>query len=272
MTDQNTVPDLVDQYLAELRSGLRTVSPSARDEFVNEIAEHIAEGRITLAPDDSEGLRELLDRIGSPVELAKELSGVEEKQKLSVAKRVKRTALVASASLTAIFLIGSVIWWLHYQPILPMPNLSSGPSITSANGKRLPQVDPVSTVAPNVIPVWAMPKGTSTIHITVWVENSGSLPIRVTGITSPFAGWPPFGPAEVGDGQFPRHFSRTFHAFTVAGNQTSAISLAIPMHCTVENGSVVEPTRASITTLFAGVTHQIWVDFAPFDIEFAKSC
>lgn len=272
MTDQNTMPDLVAQYLAELRSGLRTVSPSSREEFINEIAEHITEGRAALDPEDAAGLREILARLGNPRELAQELSATEEKQKLSLVKRMKRTALVAGAVVIAGLLIGSLTWWLHYQPLLPTPNLSTGPSLISASGKRLPQVDPVSALAPNVIPVWDMPKGTSTIHITVWIENSGSLPIRITGVTSPFAGFPPFGPAEFGDGQVPRRYSRTFHAFTVAGEQTSAVSLAIPMHCTVSQGEVVEPTRTSITTLFFGVSHQMWVNFAPFDIELAKSC
>ena len=79
------------------------------------------------------------------------------------------------------------------------------------------------------------------------------------------------GPAKVGFGQYEGGPTRSFHPFTVGGHQESEVSLAIPMHCTA-NSETVELSRVLVSTSFFGQSHQTWVNIAPFNIVFAKSC
>jgi len=68
---------IIEEYLGALRDALRTVNPSSAKEFVAEIEQHISEGRTSLEPGDEVGLRNLLERIGSPTTLANELKETE---------------------------------------------------------------------------------------------------------------------------------------------------------------------------------------------------
>lgn len=63
---------LVDDYLQRLDHELRDLSRSRRRELKEEIAWHIAEGRAGLESDDEAGVRNLLDRLGDPAEIAAE--------------------------------------------------------------------------------------------------------------------------------------------------------------------------------------------------------
>lgn len=61
---------LVAQYLKHLKRELRDVPRDSRSEIVDEIEEHIAEGRTGLAEEDVTAVRVLLDRLGEPDEIA----------------------------------------------------------------------------------------------------------------------------------------------------------------------------------------------------------
>ena len=61
---------IVDDYLARLDAALASASPDRRAEILEEIAQHIAEARAELPPDDEAALRNTLDRIGEPEEIA----------------------------------------------------------------------------------------------------------------------------------------------------------------------------------------------------------
>jgi hypothetical protein len=77
MQGHTTSDQIVEEYLDELRMALRSVNPTSGGEFVAEIEQHIAEGRATLDPSDEVGLRNLLERIGSPSALAAALQEME---------------------------------------------------------------------------------------------------------------------------------------------------------------------------------------------------
>ena len=70
MTDQSTDQPLAEQYLLELRIALGYANSAANRVYVDEISRHIAEGSADLSPADAEGLRRLLNRLGSPTEIA----------------------------------------------------------------------------------------------------------------------------------------------------------------------------------------------------------
>jgi uncharacterized membrane protein len=63
---------LVDDYLRRLDAELGTLPPERRREVVEEISEHIAEARADLDDSDEAAIRNLLDRVGDPAELAAE--------------------------------------------------------------------------------------------------------------------------------------------------------------------------------------------------------
>ncbi|MEO9181246.1 MAG: hypothetical protein ABI298_06315 [Acidimicrobiales bacterium] len=83
MHDHTTEDQIVEDYLDDLKKALRYVSPSKSKEFLDGIEQHIIEGRSTLAPNDELGLRNLLERIGSPLALAMEIQESEPPGKAS---------------------------------------------------------------------------------------------------------------------------------------------------------------------------------------------
>ncbi|HEY5265873.1 MAG TPA: hypothetical protein VIJ40_03590 [Acidimicrobiales bacterium] len=274
MTNQDTSQVLVEHYLSTLRNQMFQVPLSAREEFISEINDHITEGRASLEPEDIDSLRALLAHLGSPSELAMEvIEGQRElTRQMSLAKRVRKLLRPILALIVVVLIFASLGWWTHYQPMRPAPLLQTWPSITYSDGKLVPQVNAASSDLPNEVPIWKMPSGTSTIHIFVSIENAQSFPIKITGVQSPFQGWPEFGTARIDfgpDGGIPK---RHFRSFSLGGKHSEEVSLAIPMHCMATSGSTVEPTRVLVSTSFLGVSHQVWVNIEPFDIEFAKTC
>ena len=65
-----TADRLVDDYLKRLRQELRDLPPARRSEMVDDIEQHIAEGRAELPSDSEAEIRTLLDRIGPPSVIA----------------------------------------------------------------------------------------------------------------------------------------------------------------------------------------------------------
>jgi uncharacterized membrane protein len=61
---------LVDRYLKELERELRLLPRARRREVMDDVRSHISEARAQTG-DDEAGVRELLDRLGDPVEIAK---------------------------------------------------------------------------------------------------------------------------------------------------------------------------------------------------------
>jgi hypothetical protein len=273
VTNQDATQELVDHYLTTLRNQLYPVPLSARDEFMNEITEHIAEGRAGMSPEDIEGMRTMLAQIGSPSELAKEVieGQRDHKRHLSLLKRVRTMLGPLLALIVAAIIIASLLWFTHYQPLRQSPLMQAGPSISYSNGKYVPQVNAANNNLPGEVPIWDMPKGTSTVHIIVSIENAGSFPIKITGVQSPVQGWTMFGPALVGFGRNEGGPTRRFHPFTVGGHQEWEVSLTIPMHC-MANSETVELSRVLVSTAFFGQSHQTWINIEPFNIVFAKSC
>jgi hypothetical protein len=63
---------LVRQYLTQLDAALQGVDASRREEILTDVHEHIEHGRTGLSPDDTAGVRTLLDRVGDPAAIAAE--------------------------------------------------------------------------------------------------------------------------------------------------------------------------------------------------------
>lgn len=61
---------LVARYLKDLDSELRHLPRARSQELEQEISDHIADARAGLEPDDEAGVREILDRLGDPADIA----------------------------------------------------------------------------------------------------------------------------------------------------------------------------------------------------------
>lgn len=68
----STADQLVDDYLRRLDAELRTLPKARRSEVLDEISDHIAEARAGLDASDEAAIRNLLDRVGDPAEIAAE--------------------------------------------------------------------------------------------------------------------------------------------------------------------------------------------------------
>jgi uncharacterized membrane protein len=96
---------LVDDYLEELGNNLAGVPRARRRELLEEISEHIAEARSALETDSEVEVRNLLQRLGDPVEIA-----AEERARSGVAPRragpIEILALIGLLAGGFVFLIG----------------------------------------------------------------------------------------------------------------------------------------------------------------------
>ena len=110
-----TQTDPVGEYLRDLDRALGGLPRDRRREIVDEVSEHIAEGREELEPDDEAGLRNLLDRLGEPEQIA-----AEARDRYGVPTRDRGWVEIAAIVLLLIggffagvgWLVGVVLLWL----------------------------------------------------------------------------------------------------------------------------------------------------------------
>ena len=69
------IDQLVSDYLESLRDATTDLPTAERDELVANIAEHIAASMEELDPPNEAGVRTILDRLGSPADIAAEARG-----------------------------------------------------------------------------------------------------------------------------------------------------------------------------------------------------
>jgi hypothetical protein len=65
-----TLPPFVEDYLRRLRRSLRDLPRGRRDEIVDEIREHVREALVVIPSPTESDVRNVLDRIGEPSEIA----------------------------------------------------------------------------------------------------------------------------------------------------------------------------------------------------------
>jgi HAAS/PASTA domain len=66
----DVLADLCGDYLARLRTALNSVDPNDREQIVAQVAEHLHEALAALPNPGEEALLEILERLGSPEEIA----------------------------------------------------------------------------------------------------------------------------------------------------------------------------------------------------------
>jgi hypothetical protein len=97
---------LVEDYLDRLELELAEFPPARRRELVQEISEHIAEARAALEPESEADVRNLLDRMGDPADIAAEARGVREEP---AARPVARHSSALDIAALVLLLIGGIV-------------------------------------------------------------------------------------------------------------------------------------------------------------------
>ena len=75
MTSDNDLDQIVEQYLSRLKEALANVRPERRQQLIESITDHIREARSALSADSEVALRDILDRVGQPEDIAAEALG-----------------------------------------------------------------------------------------------------------------------------------------------------------------------------------------------------
>jgi len=105
----STADTLVNDYLDRLEAELADFSSARRRELVQEIAEHIAEARASLEVETEAEVRNLLDRLGDPAEIAAEARGPEHAGDAAPAPVVERRGSGLDIAALALLLVGGLV-------------------------------------------------------------------------------------------------------------------------------------------------------------------
>lgn len=278
MTEQNTGLNIVNRYLTELRFELRFASVRDRDEYLSEIAEHIAEGRAGLDSSDSEGLSDLLTRLGSPEDLASDFYESEQQMESRLSRGLigwpRQRIVLLSMLLALTLLITAFVWVSHYQPVPTSPTVTTSAEVVTSSGSLAQRV-PNGGSNPTLPTVWEEPLGRFTVAIIVNVNNSGSLPISVSDVQSPLGNGVDRGSVSIRFDSSDNYLGgAAFHPFSLRGHQTRSMLILHTLACTPksDSGSYWRITNVPVTTSFFGFHHTVLVPVMPFEIQIAKTC
>jgi hypothetical protein len=271
MSAEVTNSSVVDQYLKRLSHALRRARSGDREDYLDQISEHLNETRV---PGDS--LDDLIRRVGSPEALAEEFYATE-RAKLSKPSRLwlwLRHWWVVVIGLAALIAFAVIYTWAgQYQPLSLYMNGGYRDKIVSFNGAPAKKL-----VGGFSAPVtWELTHGHYRISILFDASNMNSLSVNIS-------------PPEIVNG-FPNpgtwHLENSqtgsltpFVSAQVGGGQYQEVVYSTTYVCTPwpKNSSNVHATSSSlITTLpivesFFGFQHTVALAVQPFYLEFAGNC
>jgi hypothetical protein len=72
VTTNSDLDQIVDQYLSRLEVALADLPPQRREQLIESITDHISEARATLSANSEVAVRDILDRVGQPADIAAE--------------------------------------------------------------------------------------------------------------------------------------------------------------------------------------------------------
>lgn len=105
----STADTLINDYLDRLEAELSDFPSARRRELVQEIAEHISEARAQLEPESEADIRNLLDRIGDPAEIAAEARGPAQPPDPAPPVVVERRSSALDVAALVLLLIGGLV-------------------------------------------------------------------------------------------------------------------------------------------------------------------
>ncbi|HEY4455021.1 MAG TPA: hypothetical protein VGN81_11970 [Pseudonocardiaceae bacterium] len=154
----STVDDLAADYLRRLEAALKGLPVARRRQLVAEIAEHLDEARTQLAPDDEVGMRELLDRIGRPEDIAAEAVAGEPRTRGWGRGRI--TLVGAAAAVLVASLVTALVMVRPGHPTVVAAQAPTPPSASASH--PAPSTPPVTAPATTTPPPLTTPPVTTT--------------------------------------------------------------------------------------------------------------
>jgi hypothetical protein len=271
MSAEVTSSNVVDQYLKRLRHALRHARSEDREDYLDQISEHLNETRAV-----GDSLDELIRRVGSPEALAREFYAAE-RAKLSRLRRFSRwlrrwwVAVLGIVVLLAIVPLD--LWASSYQPLSTYMNGSYSDKVVSFSGAPAEKL-----VGGFSAPItWKLTDGHYRLSILYDATNVNSLSVEIT-------------PPELVGG-FPNPVTwhlenpRTgklspFVSAQVKGGQFQEILVSETIVCTPwpkGNSNAASTSSTYITNLpivetFWGFQHTVQLAVQPFYLEFAGDC
>jgi hypothetical protein len=224
----STVDDLAAGYLRRLESALKGLPPARRRQLVAEIAEHLDEARAQTAADDEVAMRELLDRLGRPEDIAAEAVAAQPKPRGWSRGRINlvgAAAAVLVASLITALVVGRpshpTVVAAHEPPppsaATSYPATSTTPPVTASPTTTVTITPPVTTTQPprparqQVGVVDVAPQTTSPLRSGIYVNDVQGTPHYFVSLTNGSGG------AVSGEVDFLFQDGQTEVAFTFTG-------------------------------------------------------
>jgi len=141
VTTNSDLDQIVDQYLNRLEAALADLPPQRRQQLIESITDHISEARVTLSATSEVAVRDILDRVGQPADIAAEALA---DQTTSSPLRASSTRRKVVAAVVIIFIV-----FLVFGTLLTT-RINNGAPSTTIN-VTTSTVTSVARVVPNVI-------------------------------------------------------------------------------------------------------------------------
>lgn len=141
MSDNN-LDQIVEQYLSRLNVALADIRPERREQLMESIIDHISEARSALSADSEVALRDILDRVGQPEDIAAEALGDQTESPVLRLRRIRRWVVIA---VVAVVVVAGLR--LGISLIATNDNASPGISATTSTSATIS----IPVTVPNVI-------------------------------------------------------------------------------------------------------------------------
>jgi hypothetical protein len=265
-----THPDAIEQYLQRLRHALKHARTQDRDDYIDQISEHLNETRVA-----EDSLDSLIRRVGSPESLAREFYVAERAQLSSPARLwrwLRRWWIGLMGLMVILVLIPADLWASSYQPLTTHQDGVYNDKVVAIGG-----TPPKKLVGGFSAPItWELINGRYQVSILFDASNMNSLTVGIAppGITNGFpnpVSWylesskgalTPFVSAQVKGGRYQEILFRETYVCSRwpkgSSNSRSTSSTFIP------NLPIVES--------YLGFHHTVYLAIEPFYLEFAGNC
>lgn len=105
MTTNSDLDQIVEQYLSRLKVALADLPAERRQQLIDSITDHISEARVALSANSEVAIRDILDRVGQPADIAAEALTVQAPPPLSRASSTRRATIAVIAIVVVALLV-----------------------------------------------------------------------------------------------------------------------------------------------------------------------
>ena len=184
MTSDNDLDEIVEQYLSRLKEALANVRPERRQQLIESITDHIREARSALSADSEVALRDILDRVGQPEDIAAEALGDQTASPALQSTWIRRR--VAIAVVAAVVVVGltlGVFLVVRIDNATPTTTATASTSTTISVPVTVPNVigEPLASAETQLTPE-------RLLYEVVYVCSKVHVPPGVVTSQSPTAG------------------------------------------------------------------------------------